>query len=118
MFVILSSIFRVKASRLSSIEMLGKNSIENINALTGADLDKIIHEATIAYFYNFDGYSADKLLKVPAEIVRSIIRKRILENFCLLDKYNLVAVDGTGVISFNEKHCDKCLIKKIQRWLN
>ena len=112
MFVILSSLFRVKASRLSSIEMLGKSSIENINALAGTDLDKIIHEATIAYFYNFDDYSADKLLKVPAEIVRSIIRKKTLEQFRLLDKYYLVAVDDTGVISFKERHCDKCLTKK------
>lgn len=112
LFVILSSIFRVKSSRLSSIEMLGKSSIENINALAGTELDKIIHETTVSYFYNYENYSADKLLKVPTEIVRSIIRKRTLENFRLLDKYYLVAVDGTGVISFKEKHCDKCLTKK------
>lgn len=113
MFVILSSIFRIKASRLSSIEMLGKNSIENINALAGTAMDKIIHDTTITYFYNnFDDYSADKLLKVPTEIVRSIIRKRTLEQFRLLNTYYLVAVDGTGVISFKERHCDKCLTKK------
>jgi len=113
MFVILSSIFRVKASHLSSVEILGKNSIKNINELVGTNLDKIIHETTISYFYNnFDDYSADKLLKVPTEIVRSIIRKKTLENFRLLDKYYLVAVDGTGVISFKERHCDKCLTKK------
>lgn len=112
MFVILSSIFRVKSSRLSSIEMIGRSSIENINALAGTDLDKIIHDTTISYFYNYEDYSADKLLKVPTEIVRNLIRKRTLENFRLSDKYYLVAVDGTGVISFKERHCDKCLTKK------
>ncbi|HPG30425.1 MAG TPA: hypothetical protein PKY81_11555 [bacterium] len=112
LFIILSAMFRVKASRLSSIELLGKNTIENINKLAGTNLDKIIHDSTISYFYNFEDYSADELLKIPAQLVRSIIRKRTLEKFRLLDKYYLVAVDGTGIASFNKRHCDKCLTKK------
>jgi hypothetical protein len=111
-FIILSFLSRIESSRLSSVELLGKNTIENINKIVGTDLDKIIHEGTLAYFYNYEGYSSQELLKIPSKLIQDIIRKRTLEDFRLLDKYYLVAVDGTGVISFKERHCDKCLVKK------
>lgn len=44
-------------------------------------------------------------------IIRSLIRKRALESFRLLNRYYPVAVDGTGQLVFQEKHCAQCIHK-------
>jgi hypothetical protein len=44
-------------------------------------------------------------------IIRSLLRKRALESFRLLNRYYPVAVDGTGQLVFNEKHCAHCISK-------
>lgn len=44
-------------------------------------------------------------------IVRRLIRKRALESFRLFNRYYPVAVDGTGQLVFQKKHCDYCIRK-------
>jgi hypothetical protein len=44
-------------------------------------------------------------------IIRSLIRKRALEGFRLLGRCCPVAMDGTGQLVFNEKHCERCIHK-------
>lgn len=45
-------------------------------------------------------------------MVRELIEKKVLHKWRLRGKYFLIAVDGTGVMSFTNKHCDKCLTKR------
>ena len=49
---------------------------------------------------------------VKQKMVHRLIRMRALERFRLLDKYYLVAIDGSGLFSTNERHCKYCLVKK------
>ncbi len=44
-------------------------------------------------------------------MIKILLNKKILHKFRHLDKYHLVAVDGSGMMSFPEKHCDHCLTK-------
>ena len=44
-------------------------------------------------------------------VIRSLLRKRCLEDFRLRRLYYPVAVDGTGALVFRDKHCDHCLRK-------
>jgi len=44
-------------------------------------------------------------------MIRELIEKKVLNQGRLLGKYYLVAIDGTGVNSYTEKHCDKCLTR-------
>ncbi len=44
------------------------------------------------------------------KMVEELLRKKVLHKWRLLGKYFVVAVDGTGVMSFDKPHCDKCLI--------
>ena len=50
--------------------------------------------------------------KVKQECVHRLIRMRALERFRLLDKYYLVAIDGSGLFSTNKRHCKYCLEKR------
>jgi len=38
-----------------------------------------------------------------------LIRKKVLYRYRLLDRYFLVSIDGTGVLTFSERHCPHCL---------
>lgn len=44
--------------------------------------------------------------------IRSLLRGRCLEKFRLLETYYLIAVDGTGCLTFTERHCPHCLVRK------
>lgn len=51
------------------------------------------------------------LEKFKTSLVRELIEKKVFHKWRLLGKYYVVAIDGTGVNSYTEKHCDKCLTK-------
>jgi hypothetical protein len=42
-------------------------------------------------------------------MVESLIRSKVLYRYRLLDQYFLVVMDGTGVLTFPERHCAHCL---------
>jgi hypothetical protein len=48
---------------------------------------------------------------LKANLVRGLIEQKILRKFRFLGKFYLVAVDGTGVSTFEQRHCDHCLTK-------
>ena len=47
-------------------------------------------------------------------MIKTLFKKRSLEHYKLLDKYWTIAIDGTGVFTFNERHCEHCLKKSIE----
>jgi hypothetical protein len=38
-------------------------------------------------------------------VVETLIRKKVLYRYRLLDRYFLIAIDGTGMLTFPERHC-------------
>jgi hypothetical protein len=64
--------------------------------------------------------AADEVLRVlpPEELgllkmnlVRALIEQKIFRKFRFLGKFHMVAIDGTGMATFEQKHCDHCLTK-------
>lgn len=55
--------------------------------------------------------SSKELEKFKTSMTRELLEKKVLHPWRLLGKYFVVAVDGTGVNSYSQKHCDKCLTK-------
>lgn len=53
----------------------------------------------------------NELEDIKATIVSGLIDQKVFGQFRFLDKWYLVAVDGTGVATFEEKHCEHCLSK-------
>jgi hypothetical protein len=47
--------------------------------------------------------------EVPTSMVETLIRKKVLYRYRLLGHYYMVAVDGTGRLTFPERHCPHCL---------
>lgn len=52
-----------------------------------------------------------ELQAVVSGMTETLIRRKVLTATRLLDRYYLVAVDGTGVLVFPERHCTQCLTR-------
>ncbi len=50
--------------------------------------------------------------EVLCKMVRTLIVKKTLDQFRLFGKYFVVAIDGTGTLSFPRRHCPHCLTRK------
>ena len=52
----------------------------------------------------------NELAQIKAKLVKELIGKRVFDKFRFNGKL-LVAIDGTGLYTFNERHCGQCSVK-------
>jgi len=64
--------------------------------------------------YTFKKLIVSELQEVVCWLVEVLIRKKVLYPYRLLKKYFTIAVDGAGMLTFKERHCDYCLSKKLR----
>lgn len=57
----------------------------------------------------FGRVDPDRVQEVVTDMVRTLIRKKVLYRYRLLDWYYVIAIDGTGRLTFPERHCPHCL---------
>lgn len=55
--------------------------------------------------------SVDQVQSVIHGMVRTLIRKKVLDDYRLQGKWFMVAFDGTQLFSFPERHCEHCLTR-------
>jgi hypothetical protein len=53
----------------------------------------------------------EELESLKAQLVSSLIEQKMFRKFRFLGKFHLIAVDATGMATFEQKHCDHCLTK-------
>jgi hypothetical protein len=58
----------------------------------------------------FRNLAEDELEKVKCHMISRLIRNKKIDDGKFRGHY-LVAIDGTGVVSFKERHCESCLTK-------
>jgi hypothetical protein len=114
--IILFTVIMKNVSGIVSMNKMTKDFnndavIENIAASLGYDsLEEIPHYDTINNFLK--ELEVSELEKIRDYMIRELFRKRSLEKYRLMDKYWCIAIDGSQLYSFNEKHCDHCLKKE------
>jgi hypothetical protein len=75
------------------------------------DVENMPHGDTLNYgFKKLDG---NEVQEVICRMVERLIRKKVLYRWRLFDNF-LIAVDGTGMLTFRERHCTYCLTKKLR----
>jgi hypothetical protein len=72
-------------------------------------VENVPHGDTLNYGYR--RLKVEEVQEVICRCVEGLIRKKALLRYRLLGVYYLVAIDGTGVITFRERHCEHCLKK-------
>ena len=86
-------------------------SIENFATVLGYEsLEEIPHYDTINNFLK--RLEVVELEKIRDYMIRELFKKRSLEKYRLLDKYWCIAIDGSQLFSFKERHCEHCLKKE------
>lgn len=76
------------------------------------DLAQCPHGDTLNYAYR--RLAVDEVQAVVTGMVATLIRQKVLYPYRLLGHYFLVVVDGTGVLTYPERHCAQCLTRTHQ----
>jgi len=53
----------------------------------------------------------NELEELKKSMIRTLLMKKVLHKFRFMGKWFIVAVDATGIASFEDKHCEHCLHK-------
>jgi hypothetical protein len=86
--------------------------VTHLNALAQAEMrpEKVSHGDTLNKILIRTDYLSFAVIRT--DMVRKLIRSRVLDKHRLLGKYYLIAIDGSGILSFDHRHCKHCLTKK------
>lgn len=80
--------------------------LQNLNRLAKTDAADLMHGDTLNDY--LEQLPSRYLESLPQRMVQRLERMRVLEYARLQDDY-LIAVDATGLWSWNKRHCDSCL---------
>jgi hypothetical protein len=59
----------------------------------------------------FSHLEADQVQSVVTGMTETLIRKKVLYSYRLVGTHFIVAIDGTGTISYSHRHCSHCLTR-------
>jgi len=103
-------LFQLKARRQIGLLLRNGPSVRKFQALFG--VEHFPHgdtlEATFAHL------QADHVQSVVTGMTETLIRKKVLYSYRLWGRYFIVAIDGTGTISYSRRHCPHCLTRTRQ----
>jgi hypothetical protein len=100
-------LFQLKARRQIGLLLRNGPSIRKFQALFG--VERFPHGDTLeAAFSNLE---TDQIQTVVTAMTETLIRKKVLYSYRLGGIYFIVAIDGTGTISFSRRHCPHCLTR-------
>ena len=104
-------ILKIQTRRQLKYKLNSKKFIKNINKYLAlnTDLEKLLHPDTLEYFCR--KFSLSNLELLRKQMLQRLIRMKKLADFRLFKHY-LVALDGTGNLTFKYDHCNNCLIRK------
>ncbi len=100
-------LFQLKARRQIGLLLRNGPSIRKFQALFG--VERFPHGDTLEA--TFANLKAEQIQMVVSRMTETLIRKKVLYNYRLLGIYFIVAIDGTGTISFSHRHCLHCLTR-------
>lgn len=106
--LLLKNACNMKSMRSMSRQLNKDECIANLKkVLCVNDLDELPHYDTINDFLS--ELAPAELEKIRTYMIRELLKKRCFEAYRIKGKYWGVIFDGTGLYSFDEKHCEHCL---------
>ena len=99
----------IKSMRNTTEKLNTEETIKNISNLLGIELEEIPHYDTINNV--FENIEIEELRKIQKYMVITLIRSKMFDKYRYKGKYFQIVIDGTGIMSFKERHCKHCLKK-------
>lgn len=81
--------------------------LENVNLLAGTEQTSLPVNKTLSHFLGH--VRPEPLAGLRTGLLRRLMRNKVLDSTRLAGAF-VIAVDGTGYLSFGQKHCDHCLV--------
>ena len=104
-------LFLTKLGRLRQLDYelrdLETYVLPNVNALAGTQQETLPVCGTLTHYLGHLG--PQPLADLRVQMMRGLFRGKVLDAYRLLDRWRVVAVDGTGHVSFRRRHCPDCL---------
>lgn len=100
-------LFHLKARRQIGLLLRNGPSVCKFQALFG--VERFPHGDTLEA--TFSNLEAEQIQMVVSRMTETLIRKKVLYSYRLFEIYFIVAIDGTGTISFGRRHCPHCLTR-------
>jgi hypothetical protein len=106
---VLMYLFRLGARRQINYQLRGNRS-SRAKFEAWFEVDEVPHGDTLNY--TFQRVAPAEVQEVVCRMVATLIRKKVLYRWRLYGNF-LLAIDGTGVLTFQERHCEYCLTRKL-----
>lgn len=97
----------IKSMRNTTEKFNTEETIKNIASLLDIELEELPHYDTINNV--FENIKIEELRKIQKYMVIALIRSKMFDKYRYKSKYFQVVIDGTGIMSFKERHCKHCL---------
>jgi hypothetical protein len=88
---------------------VGAAVLANLNRLAGTQQTKMPANQTLDNF--LAGIGSDPLIGLRRQMIYRLLRMRVLDDARLQGKY-MVLIDGSGYLTFRQRHCEHCLTRK------
>jgi hypothetical protein len=92
-----------------ALDKFGPGLLHNLNRLAATSQSTVPVHDTLDYFVGH--VELEAFTKLRLQMVQRLIRMKALDDARLLGHY-VVIIDGTGLFTFHERHCDTCLERK------
>jgi len=103
-------LLKLGARRQLGFELNTPEALRNLNRLSGCRQDAVAHHDTLNHFLGHVGPA--EVAKVRRQMVRRLIRMKVLDRGRLIGHF-LIVLDGTGQLTFEERHCPHCLERSV-----
>ena len=74
-------------------------------------VEEIPHGDTLNY--NYQHLKVAEVQEIICRLMEKLMEQKELRQWRLFGIYHLIAIDGTGVLTYPERHCDYCLTRKL-----
>ncbi len=106
--VLMKNVTDLKSMRSMSTNFNKEECIENTRkALDLKVLEELPHYDTVNDFLS--KLEVSELEKIRTYMIKELLRKRCFDDYRIQGKYWGVIFDGTGLYSFDQRHCEHCL---------
>lgn len=108
LMMIVKNACNLKSMRSMTNQLNNDESIENLKKVLDLEtLEELPHYDTINNFLS--DLSSTEIEEIRTYMIKELFKKRCFDDYRINGKYWGVIVDGTGLFSFDKKHCDHCL---------